>query len=292
MKYTNKANLPQEIVDAVTKDPYTRGDADISVTGLLAPVQQTVLMRRHAEDIEVDVSSRLYALYGSLGHKLIEQSGSAGITERRLSIICDGWKLSGATDLYKDGHIYDYKYCSTFVDTMGGADTKPEWGQQLNMYAYLWLSAGYKVEALSIVALFRDWQKSKARYSRDYPQTPVKVYDIPLWDKSAALEFIAARIGTILDALEKADDKLPHCTEAERWARPSKYAVMKNKTAKRATKLYDDELPAKEHADRLGKDAIIVYRPGLNVRCEDYCDCSEFCHQYKAIKEAADATDL
>ena len=36
------------------------------------------------------------------------------------------------------------------------------------------------------------------------------------------------------------------CSEAERWARPAKYAVMK-KGRKRAVKLHDDELEALGH---------------------------------------------
>ena len=36
MKYTNKNNLPEEIVRAVQQDTYSKGKASISVTGLLS----------------------------------------------------------------------------------------------------------------------------------------------------------------------------------------------------------------------------------------------------------------
>ncbi len=44
-KWTNALNLPAPIVAAITNDPYSSGDADISVTSLIAPARQRELMR-------------------------------------------------------------------------------------------------------------------------------------------------------------------------------------------------------------------------------------------------------
>ena len=43
MKITNKQNLPESLVRAVSYSDYDRGDADISVTGLLNPPRIAVL---------------------------------------------------------------------------------------------------------------------------------------------------------------------------------------------------------------------------------------------------------
>jgi hypothetical protein len=283
-KYTNTADLPEEIVKAVLNDPYSHGDADISVTGLIAPPQLKTLERRYYDVMTVDVSSRLYALYGQLGHNIIERSDAKDkLQEERLNGIFNGWKVSGATDLYDGGVISDYKYCSVYVDTFGGAETKPEWTQQLNIYAELWRNHDFPVTKLQIVALFRDWRKSEAKRNRNYPQTPVKVYTLSLWSVAQAQEFIYGRVQLHKEARLLTDEQLPECTEDERWARPSKWAVMKTKVAKRATKLHDTEEAAEAHREKLGDKAIIVYRPGVNIRCEDYCDVSEYCCQYAKI---------
>lgn len=70
---TNKLNLPLAVVQAVTNDPYTRGDSDISVTQLISPPYQRRL-RQTVEPVE-DVAERLFSLYGQLAHGLLERAG-------------------------------------------------------------------------------------------------------------------------------------------------------------------------------------------------------------------------
>lgn len=48
MKYTNKFNLPDGLARAVMNDPYSKGDADFSVTELLDPPQLTQFRKPHA----------------------------------------------------------------------------------------------------------------------------------------------------------------------------------------------------------------------------------------------------
>ena len=45
MKYTNKHDIPKEIIRAIENDQYTRGNSDISVTGLLQPPRIRLLER-------------------------------------------------------------------------------------------------------------------------------------------------------------------------------------------------------------------------------------------------------
>lgn len=44
MNITNELGLPEPLVDAVRNDGYTKGNADFSVTGLIAPPHQRKLM--------------------------------------------------------------------------------------------------------------------------------------------------------------------------------------------------------------------------------------------------------
>ncbi len=45
MKYTNKHNVPVEIIRAITNDQYSKGEAHISVTGLLQPPRIRLLIK-------------------------------------------------------------------------------------------------------------------------------------------------------------------------------------------------------------------------------------------------------
>ena len=74
MKITNRMNLPQPLVSAIERDPYVRV-GDVSVTSLAKSPRQFWLERRHAEEIEEDASDRIWALLGSIGHKILERAG-------------------------------------------------------------------------------------------------------------------------------------------------------------------------------------------------------------------------
>jgi len=80
------------------------------------------------------------------------------------------------------------------------------------------------------------------------------------------------------------DDKLPLCTDEERWKDKTKYAVKKIKN-KTATKLHDSYEDAKEHLDNLEKDFPNVYeievREGQDKKCLEYCSCCKFCSYWK-----------
>ena len=83
MLITNNEALPQPIVDAVTKDPYSRGDSDISVTQLLQPARKVVLEKKHDHEMVVDAADRLFALLGQIGHGILERAANSGIVEKR-----------------------------------------------------------------------------------------------------------------------------------------------------------------------------------------------------------------
>jgi hypothetical protein len=51
MKLTNRLNLPSSIYNAVAHDPYSRGDAHISVTGLIGPARKRMLEITHGDSV-------------------------------------------------------------------------------------------------------------------------------------------------------------------------------------------------------------------------------------------------
>ena len=74
MKYTNKHNIPDEVIRALKNDNYSKGDADISATGLLQPPQIRILNNEHEDEITTDVSDRIWILLGTSVHNILEKA--------------------------------------------------------------------------------------------------------------------------------------------------------------------------------------------------------------------------
>lgn len=280
MRLTNNARLPDAIFQAVAADPYSRGDADISVTGLISPPRKVALEAAHAGELVEDASDRIWSLLGQSIHTILERANRKGIAERRLSITVEGWKISGGMDLYdEDGVLVDYKTTSAW-SCKGGV--KDEWTHQLNIYAEILRANGHPVKGLRIVAILRDWSKLEARRDPQYPQSQVISSPVELWPAERAQKFIRERV--ILH--QQARVSLPLCTPEERWAKPTKYALMK-KGGVRAVKLYDSEADANAHASTDSKNLRVEVRPGEATRCEAYCAAAKFCTQFNGSKQPA-----
>jgi hypothetical protein len=281
VKLTNKLGLPAAIVNAVANDPYTHGDAHISITGLIGPARKRALEKRHAHEITEDVSDRIWSLMGQVAHGILERSETQAWTERRLYMERHGWRISGQFDrfVYEDGLLQDYKLSSTYTVRDG---VKPEWEAQQNCYALLLREHGYTVNKLQIVIIFRDWQRAKARHSPDYPQHPAAVLDVPMWSDERIERFIFAR----LVAHSNAPAALPECTPEERWEKPGAFALMKAGN-KRATSVHGSRAEAEralENAQataRKGTEFRVEARPAEQTRCLFYCPAAPFCSQWQ-----------
>lgn len=283
MRITNNLNLPAPLVRAVTRHPRERKPNVISVTELIQPPQLRALSLKHSDEIQEDASDRIWSLLGTLLHGVLERNAKGlkdTIAEETLETDVLGWKVIGHYDLSEmvlDGELLtDWKLTSIWSVKDG---IKPEWEQQLNLYAELIRRAGRFVNQLQIVAIGRDWSKSKAQFDPNYPQQQVQIFSVPLWTQEQACEFLEDRVA-LHQAAVKGD--YPECTPDERWERPAKWAVMK-KNQKKAIRLYDNPAHAGIHA---GNDASlsVVHRPGASVRCDSYCPVSTFCRQYQDAK--------
>lgn len=274
MKLTNNLNLPEPLYDAVKNDGYSRGDADISVTGLLGPARKRALEIKHWDELEEDASSRIWSLFGQAIHTILERANKTGIAERRLSITVDGWKISGGMDLVsKDGTLTDYKTATVWKFLDGKVPV--EFEQQLNIYGEILRQNGEAVTKLEIVGLLKDWSKMQLLQNDGYPQTAVIVRNVPLWTSEKVMSLIRERVGAHKAALLS----LPECTPEERWQKDTIYAVHKE-GKKSAERLYKNETDAKTHAMQSDKLYVSV-RPGESVRCAQYCSVNKFCTQYQ-----------
>jgi hypothetical protein len=274
---TNFSNLPDPLVQAVSRDPYNAGASDISVTKLISPPRKVALEKQHANELTEDAADRLYALLGQIGHLILERSGRQGMIEKRFFTTMDGWILSGQVDiLMQSATIIDYKFTSVYTVKDG---LKPEWEQQINLLAMLALDNGHAINAGQIVAIFRDWSTLKAKRDHTYPQQQVQVLNVPLWSLEEVRRFTRERIAAHQAAQE---GNLPECTADERWERGAEFAVMK-KGRKRAVKLHDNPTAAEQHAFELGTGHSVEPRAAQQVRCENYCAAFPFCEQGKRL---------
>lgn len=279
MKYTNKANLPDAFVRAVTNDPYDRGDADISVTGLLKPPKASELERQHADEITEDVQDRVWSLFGQVTHVILERANVTAVAERRLSMEIEGWKVSGGMDLYDVGGVLtDYKTTSAWSLIFDGAQ---KWEQQLNLYAVLLRANGHEIKQIQAVALLRDWSRRQAEMDPTYPQAQVVNVPLTLWAPEVAEKLFRERV--ILHKQARLTGVLPDCTKEDRWERGETWAVKRvgNKTAMRGG-IFDTEEKARAFVG-FDKDKVIEHRPGKSARCESYCSAFPWCSQGKAL---------
>lgn len=289
MKITNKHGLPEPVVRALTFDDYTRGEAEISVTQIIDSPRVRILRGQHFDDIEEDVSEMVWAVLGRAVHVVMEQGAAEQpefTPEERYFAEVEGWTLSGAIDLQEHGAgvwLRDYKCTSVWSVIFG----KPDWELQLNVYAYLIeKKQKVRVDGLSIIAILRDWQRKKAAEDPSYPQSPIMEIEIKRWSPEEREAYVKERVWLHQDAEFKhmMGEKLPPCSDEERWLKESKYAVRKP-TNKRALRVFTSMEDAEAYMAKLDHDAVIDERPGEAVRCEqNWCRVAEWCDQYQESK--------
>jgi|TARA_R100001163_G_C5057298_1_gene193795 hypothetical protein len=288
MKTTNQFNLPDPVFKALTNDTYTKGDSNRSITTLIDSPRIRIQRSELSEVIYEDVSEKIWSILGTAVHNIFEDHAEGDyLSEERLFVDINGWKVSGAIDIQKtedDGSvtIMDYKCTSVWSVIFD----KVEWHNQLNAYAYLVRKAKkVKVNKLQIVAVLRDWKKREAQMKDDYPYAPIMIVDVPLWDESVAAEYVEGRVKLHQDAefSRLVGEELPLCSDKERWMRDAKFAVRK-KTVKRAVRLFDSLEDAEKFFQKegFGDAYVIEERVGEPIRCaQNYCRVAEHCDQYQ-----------
>jgi hypothetical protein len=271
--------------EEMAKEDYTADPKTYRVTSLLKGIRETILEKRHAGEIEQDVSDMIWLLFGRAVHGILENQQEAGheIKETRLIIDFDEYQLSGQFDLYNEQEkkITDYKTCSIWKVLFGDY---ADWKRQLLIYSYMMQQIGFEVKSGEIVAIMKDHSKRDAKIKADYPKLPVKVieFDFTEQDFIDIENWLNYRFAEIRTCENLPDDDLPLCTPEERYNSGDKYAVMKNGN-KKAMRVLD----TKEDAERwmeTGGGNYIETRPGEDKKCLDYCAACEFCSYYKGLQ--------
>jgi len=292
VKITNNLGLPQTLVNLARRDRYSRGKSRLSVTQIIDSPRVRILREKHEDEIVTDVSEMVWPLMGQAFHHVVEQGAdSEHLPEERLFLDVNGWTISGGVDLQSLGvngagdHeviISDYKLTSAWAIMSNKAD----WERQLNLYAHLVEhTKGHKVVGLQIIAVCRDWNRHEAGYKEGYPKAPISMVPQRLWSDAERASYLEGRVALHQEAERRQEwgEELPECSEEERWYRPGTLAVMKP-GGKRALKVFEWSERVEAEAFAKGNKAGVEERPGLNTRCESFCQASPWCEQFKKIK--------
>lgn len=213
MRYTNKWGLPEAFMRLILNDDYDSGGSDFTATSLAKPPRAAVLIERHFDQIEVDISSRVAAVLGQGFHKVAQRAARPGIdlSEERLfaKFEVDGklYSVSTAIDLFEtdSGHLLDWKT----TKAKRTASRKPEWCEQLNIGAELLRRNGHIPTRLTAIALIKNWEDG----AKGHGDVEISAVELPLWSSQEAVSHIERRIR----AHVKARFKLPYCTMRESW---------------------------------------------------------------------------
>lgn len=289
MKITNKQNLPAYLADWLEKsdsydhnyDPFT-----FSATSLMKPIKASVLATRYVDKIEIDVTDLIASRLGSSIHDSIEKIETKNVSKenrvsRKVKIGDVEFTVTGKYDiLVNENELYtlrDIKTTSVWAYIFGGKDK--DYSKQLSIYRWL-LSLTYNMNDKAYIDfIFTDWQSSKAKQDKEYPQQRIiPGYEIKLMSLEETEKYIIERLNLYYQHINTPDDQLPACTKEELWAQEDTFAVMKPGNQK-ATKVCS----SKQEADIYIKDkdikAFVEFRQGKVKRCK-YCPASPFCNAY------------
>tara|TARA_R110000796_G_scaffold185232_2_gene301794 strand:+ start:4662 stop:5546 length:885 start_codon:yes stop_codon:yes gene_type:complete len=287
MRYTNKTGLPDPVVKALTEFESGEIVEGTRVTTLIDSPRISQLRQEHNHELTEDVSDLIYRVMGTAIHKVFENAASNSyVAEERLEHVVNGTMISGQVDLqYEDEDevdLKDFKSTSTYKAMMSDHS---DWERQLNVYAYLVRHAkGLKVRSATVIGVLRDWRKAEADRKPEYPPAPICEIDVPLWDEAEQDNYVESRVRAHVQAdLEKEFNGLPRCSDAERWARPTRWAVYKGKN-KRALRVFNSEEDAQSFC---AEDDVrrVEKRPGEFTRCaNNYCRVNQWCDQWHEVQ--------
>jgi hypothetical protein len=290
MILTNKFNLPEIIVRSIGES-WPPAIGRVAVTALIDSPLIRYLKIKHWDQLTEDASDRLWALLGMAAHTVVQRGRPHDAkAEQYMKMPVNGMDVTGRSDLIIGNELIDLKVTSVYSFLLG---EKESWVKQLNVYNYMAYFYGMKVEHAKIYGILRDWSEMKQYGNDDYPPIPFFEQEIELWTLEWARQYIEARVlchqyADTLLILPLADESnitktenwnQIKCTDADRWLRPTTYAVMKGKNVK-ATRVLDSFSEANQWMidnGKTDKEFHVVERPGQAVRCERFCICKPVC---------------
>ena len=280
MKVSNKLNLPQAFVDAVSVERHNQKGC-YSATTLLKSETETLLTNRHFDEIEVDASDSVWQIWGTAVHSIFEKQKDNAFKEEFFSVKVSNSTVTGRVDNYdmENEILADFKTCAVWKIIYNDFD---DWYKQGMIYSWLMKQNGLNVKKCQFIALIKDHSKSKAMIDASYPQSPIYVYEFDVTEKALSeIEvFIKDKIAKLEENENIPDNELTGCNKEERWATDPKFAVMKQ-GRKSAIKLFDSKEEAEKNLSALG-GTYIEERKGEDKKCDNgYCNVCKWCPYFQ-----------
>jgi hypothetical protein len=290
-------------VAEMERERYSKS-GDYSVTDIISPPRVVHLKKRYGHLATPDLGASIPSMLGTAIHEYFEKYLKLWIDkhgydkytlEEQVQIERQGRKVSGRYDIREGDQLYDLK--SIKVWKLIFDKNLDEYHEQQNLYRLLiYLDKGKTVNGLNIVAIYKDWQEGNALRDRNYPQQQVIEYALSIWPFAKTEEFLDVKLAELIRCEEVEDEALPICTRDERWERHPggetiHYAILKNRQAKRATKVVrggtlEDATKIARGMKGMTAASVIEARYAMPKRCMKYCDVNEYCSFYKAWAQA------
>jgi len=272
---------------------------DYSVTDIITPPRIVHLKKRYGHLVQPPLEGAIASMIGTAIHEYFEKYLDLwtdkheydGYTlEEQVQIERLDRKISGRYDIREGDKLYDLK--SIKVWKLIFDQNLDEYHEQQNLYRLLLkLDKGVEIKALNIVAIYKDWQEGNALRDRAYPQNQMIEYELSLWSYEDTEKFLDGKLTELIRCEEVKDEDLPVCSRDERWERHPggetiHYGILKNRKAKRATKVVkggslDEAFVVARGMKGMTKDSVIEIRYAQPKRCQKYCDVNEHCSFWK-----------
>lgn len=271
---------------------------DYSVTRLIDTPRRVQLHKRYGDIVTPNPRYQVGSFIGTAVHELIEKylrmkyAGDEKVelektvahpfeTARGIRMVTGKFDI-----LYDKVDLIDNKAVNVWAIIFDRNMVK--WHEQQNLYAYLLHLRGVDIKTLTIAAWFKDWKEGDALRDKTYPQDQYQEYKLELWPWEATEMFLEDRLSLHIVCEDDTDNDLPECSPDDRWERFPKgevhqYAVMKNKFAKRAVRVFGTMEEAREYI-RTWKgqtaDSFVEVRHAQRKRCTKYCSVCDYCNHY------------
>lgn len=324
MKITNNSGLPERIFKVLTEKEYSRGGADFSVTDLIKPTQQLVLMRKYNHLLSSDISEMIFQLIGTGVHYILSDllreqaierlytnlsdrinnnlplkreelkewiesvnktADPTKVLEKRFFINIDGLgTLSGAPDLIDLTEKRIEDWKVTSAYKVMKADYK-DWETQLNVYRLLIkYTDNIEITSLRVNAIIRDYKSSETKPG--YPASPVAMIELPVWSYEEANKFVREKLLYIKNAMSMEDDELFMSTPCSQEDIWARPAKysVQKIGASRASKVFDIEKEAFDYADEKNKKK---QEYEVISRKSDPLRCAKYCPAKAFCKQYA-----
>jgi len=288
MKFTNNYNLPQYLVDILSKD-YRLKENRISVTQLIDEPLVRNLKIKYYDELVIDVSDRLPFIKGNALHQYLEgHAEDDEFAEVKQEDIVGKWTIVGKADNYieKSKTIIDYKRAKVWAWIYRNEPDSQisKYEKQINIYCWQWRRRGFEVEKLFLDIFWDDFSKVQALHKKDYPKIAFTRLPVKIWTFEKQEKYIKERLEIF--------DKYPfrECSPSSKWQKDSKYAVMVvGRKSALPGGVCDSLAKAKkvmaDYSKKGKKDLYIEEREGENTRCKHYCEVAQKCLFVKRNKK-------